>query len=188
MPVASTIKMRAHQFLQLGEDPPGVRLELVEGEIVVSPSPIPEHSTVILELGRMLLDHVEENDLGEVFGDVDTILDDYNVRRPDLLFFSKSRLDFVGEKAMEGPPDLAVEIISPSSGTVDRKEKFNEYRKAGVQNYWIIDPKQRSFEGYVLKSRRYVVAGKASGEEEISLPPFGELSIPLSKLWRKKRR
>jgi Uma2 family endonuclease len=189
MPVASTIKMRADQFLQLGEDPPGVRLELVNGEIVVSPSPIPDHSTVIFALGRLLGNHNEEHQLGELFGDVDTILDQYNVRRPDILFFFNDRLDLVGEKAMEGPPDLAIEVISPSSVEVDRRQKFNEYRKAGVKYYyWIVDPAKRSFEGYVLKSRRYILAGKATGEQSISLPPFDDLQIPLGKLWRRKRR
>src|SRR4051812_18980036 len=109
----STTRMTAKQFLRLGEDPPGVRLELVNGEIAVSPSPIPDHSYTENMLSFLLTQHVVEHDLGEVFGDVDTILGQYDVRRPDILYFSKSRLHLVGEKAMEGPPDLCVEILSP---------------------------------------------------------------------------
>lgn len=184
MPIVSTTKMRAQQFLQLGEDPPGVRLELVDGEVAVSPSPIPDHSFVVMKLAKILGNHVDDNDLGELYQDVDTLLDDYNVRRPDVLFFSKGRLHLIGKKAMEGPPDLAVEVISPSSIEVDREDKFEQYRKAGVMHYWIIDPAERSVEGWTLQAGRYVPTGRAVGSGIIRLPPFADLVIPIEKLWR----
>src|SRR6059058_6034472 len=115
MPVVSTTKMTAQQFLMLGDDPPGVRLELVNGEVAVSPSPTPEHSYTIVQLIFTLEQHNRERELGELYQNVDTILDRFNVRRPDILFFCKARTHLVGAKAMEGPPDLAVEVISPSS-------------------------------------------------------------------------
>src|SRR4051812_7380377 len=104
MPNVSTIKMTARQFLELGEDPPGVRLELVNGEVAVSPSPIPAHAYAVARLLSMLVVHVEKGKLGQVFADVDTIFGEHDVRRPDILFFSKNRLHLIGEKAMEGPP------------------------------------------------------------------------------------
>src|SRR5213078_4877192 len=96
----STIKMTARQFLELGEDPPGVRLELVDGEIAVSPSPIPDHGYVVVQLSRLLGNHIEAHDLGMLLPDVDTIFGEHDVRRPDLFFFRKSRLHFIGEKAI----------------------------------------------------------------------------------------
>ena len=75
MPIVSTTKMKANHFLQLGEDPPGVRLELVDGEVAVSPSVIPEHSYVVMTLGWILNSYIIPNDLGELHHDVDTILD-----------------------------------------------------------------------------------------------------------------
>lgn len=188
MIAANTIKMSARQFLMLGEDPPGTRLELVDGEIIVSPSPIPEHSHVVFELGRILGNYIKEHDLGELFGDVDTILDEYNVRRPDVIYFSHERADLIGAKAMEGPPDLAVEVLSLGSVDVDRKQKFDEYRRAGVLHYWIVDPAARTLEGYSLKGRRFVPTARAAGDKAISLPPFPDLVIPLGDLWRKPRR
>src|SRR5438045_3307046 len=100
----STIKMTARQFLELGKDPPGVRLELVDGEIAVSPSPVPNHAFVVLTLAHILMTHIDERDLGQLFTDVDTIFGEHDVRRPDLLFFRKDRLHLIGDKAMEGPP------------------------------------------------------------------------------------
>ena len=128
----STTKMTAEQFLMLGEDPPGIRLELVEGEIAVSPSPTPKHGFVVMLLSRIIGNYIEAEELGELYSDVDTMLDDFNIRRPDLLFYSTENLDLIGEKFMEGPPDLAIEVLSPSSVTIDRKDKFAQYRKAGV--------------------------------------------------------
>src|ERR1700733_14731772 len=97
----STIKMTAAQFLEMGEDPPGVRLELVDGEVSVSPSPEPKHSYADRNLGYLLQAHIRESELGALFGDVDTIFGDHDVRRPDLIYFAKDRFHLVGEKAME---------------------------------------------------------------------------------------
>src|SRR5947209_6392772 len=109
----STTKMTARQFLMLGEDPPGVRLELVNGEIAVSPSPRPRHSRLDKRLSYILLKHIIERDLGELLGDTDTIFGEYDVRRPDIIYFSKKRQHLIkGDEAIEGPPDLCIEIIS----------------------------------------------------------------------------
>jgi Uma2 family endonuclease len=186
MTLVSTVKMTARQFLQLGEDPAGVRLELVNGEVAVSPSPMPAHQYCLAVLVELLNRQIRENHLGQLFVDVDTIFGEYDVRRPDILFFSKARLHLIGEKAMEGPPDLCLEIISPSSTTIDRKHKLDHYRRGGVAHYWIVDPAKRTVEGYSLQGRKYVLSGKASGTESIQLPPFEKLSIPLKDLWRPK--
>jgi Uma2 family endonuclease len=184
MPIVSTTKMKAGQFLQLGEDPPGVRLELVDGEVAVSPSPVPDHSYLVMTLGWILNSHIIPKKLGELHHDVDTILDDFNVRRPDILFFSQGRTHLIGRTAMQGPPDLAVEVISPSSVEIDREDKFEQYRKAGVMHYWIIDPAERSVEGWTLQGERYVATGRAVRSGIVRLPPFADLDIPIEKLWR----
>jgi Uma2 family endonuclease len=184
----STIKMTAAQFLEMGEDPPGVRLELVDGEVAVSPSPEPKHSYADRNLGYLLHAHIRVNDLGALFGDVDTIFGEHDVRRPDLIYFAKDRFHLVGEKAMEGPPDLCVEIISPSSRTIDRKKKFKQYEKGKVAHYWIVDPEARTLEGYKLSRGKYQLTGKGAGNETVSLLPFEELRIPLAELWWPKNR
>jgi Putative restriction endonuclease len=86
----STIKMTARQFLQLGEDPAGVRLELVDGEVALSPSPNPEHSYADRKLTIILGNHIHANDLGALFGDVDTIFGEFDIRRPISSFSRKA--------------------------------------------------------------------------------------------------
>ncbi|MGE5612578.1 MAG: Uma2 family endonuclease [Bacillota bacterium] len=184
MSTVSTIKMTARQFLELGEDPPGVRLELVDGEVAVSPSPTPDHSYTDKKLSMILTQHVEAHDLGQVFGDVDTIFGPHDVRRPDILFFAKDRLYLISQKAMEGPPDLCVEIVSPSSGKIDRVDKFRQYQAGGVAYYWIVDPQERTLEGYQLQDGVYVPTGQGKASDIVRLPPFPELEIPLQRLWR----
>jgi Uma2 family endonuclease len=182
----STIKMTARQFLELGEDPPGVRLELVDGEIAVSPSPVPRHSFAIVALGRILSTYAEESDLGEVLMDVDTIFGEHDVRRPDLFFFTKARRHFIGERAIEGPPDLAVEVLSPGSERTDRRDKFKQYAAGKIKHYWIVDPAQRTIEAYTLRGGKYLGRVRGSGSDVVKLPPFAKLEIPLAKLWRPK--
>ncbi len=182
----STIKMTARQFLELGEDPPGVRLELVNGEIAVSPSPVPDHSYIVVTLARIVGNHIEEHDLGQLFTDVDTIFGEHDVRRPDLLFYRKNRLHLIGEKAMEGPPDLAVEVLSPSTTRTDRRDKFKLYAEGKVRYYWIIDPKMRTIEAYRLVGGKYTGRVRGSGSDVVQLAPFRDLKIALAKLWRPK--
>jgi Uma2 family endonuclease len=177
-------KMTARQFLTLPEDPPGARLELVDGEIVVSPSPRAEHSRPDKMLTYVLLGHIVENDLGELLGDVDTIFGEYDVRRPDIIYYKKSRAHLIPhDDALKVPPDLCIEIVSPGSVKTDRKDKFKQYAAGRVPFYWILDPKLKTLEGYKLNVDQYRLIGRGSGDEFITLPPFPKLQIPLGKLW-----
>lgn len=183
MSIVSTTKMTARQFIELGEDPPGVRLELVDGEVAVSPSPIPDHSHVIVALVGILYQHIKVKRLGRIYTDVDTLVSEFDVRRPDILFFSTERLRLVGKKAMEGPPDLCVEVLSPSSATIDKKDKFAQYEQFKVENYWIVDPQRRTIEAYRLKDGTYELAVEGRTSDVVRLPPFEDLEIPLFEIW-----
>jgi Uma2 family endonuclease len=183
MSIISTTKMTARQFLELGEDPPGVRLELVNGEVAVSPSPIPDQSYTENKLATLLTVHIDERKLGILYRDVDTIFGEFDVRRPDLIFFSTQRLHLVGAKAMEGSPDLCVEILSPSSKRIDRGVKFKQYEKGGVRFYWIVDPAERTIEAFRLSRGKFNPVGKGAGSDVVNLQPFEELDISLARLW-----
>jgi Uma2 family endonuclease len=71
-------------------------------------------------------------------------------RVPDLLFVQKSRLDLLRHNHLEGPPDVAFEIVSPDSVARDWREKYLEYESVGVHEYWVIDPMSRRAEAYAL--------------------------------------
>jgi len=84
---------------------------------------------------------------------------------------------------MEGPPDLCVEIISPSSSTIDRKTKFKLYEKGKVAHYWIVDPGAKTIEAFKLTRGKYHAVGSGKGEAVVQFPPFLRLDIPLGDLW-----
>jgi Uma2 family endonuclease len=181
--IIGTIKMTCGQFLQMGEEPAGVRLELIGGKLAATGGLDFGLSFTITQLTQMLGRQIAANDIGALFGDVDTIFGEYDVRRPDLIYFAKNRLHLVGEKAMEGPPDLCVEIISPSSSAIDRKQKFKQYEKGKVAHYWIVEPNVKTIEGYKLVRGKYQLSGRGSGDQIVRLQPFANLDIALGPLW-----
>lgn len=180
----STTKMTARQFLMLGEDPPGVRLELIDGEIVVSPSRAPEHSYTDRMLSHILLTHILKRGLGILLGDVDTVFGEHDVRRPDLIFYCKERVHLIRRSApLKHPPDLCVEVISPGTSKTDRKDKFVQYAAGEVAFYWIVDPRKRAVEAYQLSGCKYELAARGADSDIVRLPPFPELEIPLAQIW-----
>ena len=184
MPVVSTTKMTARQFAMLGEDPPGVRLELVDGDIAVSPSPRPPHSQAELMLSYILLGHIVPRKLGRLMRDMDTVFGEYDVRRPDLVFYRADREHLIDpDDAQPHPPDLCIEVVSPSSQVIDRKDKFNQYAAGDVEHYWILDPKKRTIESFRLIAGNYKPTGQGGGDDVVRLPPFDDLEIPLGQLW-----
>jgi Uma2 family endonuclease len=189
MQVVSTTKMNAKQYLQLGEDPPGVRLELVNGQIAVGPSITPRHSHVEKQLSFVLLGHIIERDLGELLGNLDIIFGEYDVRRPDLVFFTKERRQLINyDRVIDEPPDLCVEIASAESAMFDRRDKFRQYAAGGVRFYWIVDPQLKTIEAFRLTGGRYRAVGRGQGSDTAGLPPFPNLEIPLGQIWFPVRR
>ena len=132
--------------------PDDERYELIEGELLMTPSPIPKHQRISRELEFEIIKFVKANDLGEVFyAPCDVYLDNENVVQPDILFISKERLNIIGEKNIQGAPDLAIEIISESTAYRDLVQKKKLYAKFGVKEYWIVIPGEESIEIYSPK-------------------------------------
>lgn len=117
------------------------RLELIEGEIVVTPSPSPLHQLVVHRLAVLLDRAIVESGLGLVLeSPLDVFLAAHNVFQPDLIVLLNDRIRLFGPDMVENAPSLAVEIISPSSSAYDRVTKRDVYARFGVPEYWLIDP------------------------------------------------
>ena len=120
------------------------RYELLDGELMLVVSPNEDHQTVSLRLASRMLSFVEDNDLGRVFhAPYDVLFTDTDVVQPNLLFVSKERYHIRTPANIQGAPDLAVEILSPSSSRRDWHDKRELYTRHGVREYWIIDPTNR---------------------------------------------
>ena len=135
-------------------------IELSKGELVMPPHPTHTHQQIVGKLYRAIYDFVTERDLGTVqFGPLPVRLWPGKIREPDILFVTREHSDRIAEQAY-GPPDLVVEVLSPSTRRTDRLEKMVEYARAGVREYWIVDPQQRAVEVLILQEGAYELLGK----------------------------
>lgn len=114
---------------------------------------------------------------------IGVVLDGGNAVQPDLVYLSQARLGLISSRGIEGPPDLVVEILSPSTRAVDREVKWRRYAQAGVLNYWIVDPRTRSLEAYRLGNGDFVALTEARPGETFQPELFPGLVIPIDDLW-----
>ena len=160
------------------------RYEILDGELSVTPAPATKHQTVLGNLHRLLANHVVANQIGKLFiAPTDLILAPTTVVQPDLIFIGNDRRQIVTERAIEGPPTLVVEILSPTTHRTDRVTKAQLYVKHNVPNYWLIDPDQRTVEAYELALDHYDLTARARDAEIFAPSLFSGLSIHLSDLW-----
>jgi len=143
-------------------------VELSEGRLIMPPHPTNRHQVAVLELAVRLREFALQHGLGEVrVAPLPVRLWPGKIREPDVFFVSAEHLDRIGELAC-GVPDLVVEVTSPWTLKTDRMEKFTEYARAGVAEYWLVDPEARTVEVYVLRQGAYVPHGRWGAGETAS--------------------
>lgn len=133
-------------FLQLEES--NLPCELINGELFISPAPNLIHQIVIGNLYEFLKSYSRKTGGFVGISPLDVFLDQKNVFQPDVLLILKENRSRLTDRGINGAPDLAVEVISPSNSFKDRNQKKNLYQKFGVKEYWIIDPGNRTIEIY----------------------------------------
>ncbi len=129
----------ADEYRDLPDD--GNRYELVRGDMVVAPTPRRKHQQIALELAYGLNAFVIKRGFGWAFiAPFDVYLNTYEVYQPDIVVILKANASRLTEDGMYGPPDLVVEILSPTNRKQDLVVKATECAKSGVPEYWVIDP------------------------------------------------
>jgi Uma2 family endonuclease len=154
----------------------GVRAEWVKGAVqMMSPASF-EHFDLNGWLYYLVRAFVESNKFGGIVGfDCMVRLRDGETRRvPDIVYVSEARRSLMKPTYFEGPPDLAVEIVSNDSQSRDWREKFLEYEASGVREYWIVDPMSQRIEAYSLgEDGKYVRIAEVEGRiPSTVLPSF----------------
>jgi len=137
----------------------GHRYELIDGTLIVSPSPSLRHQRVHSRLMKLLLLACPAQ-LEVLSAPMDVVLADDTSVQPDILVV---RSDLPGPKVTE-PPVLAVEILSPSSRLIDLNLKRARYERAGVPSYWIVDPDELRLMAWELSDAAYVEVADVSGD------------------------
>lgn len=147
----SPLRMTEEEFVEwcYGE----VRAEWIDGEVIVMSPDSFEHADIGGLLNMVLRAHVEDNDLGTIVApNMQIRLPSRRRRVPDLIFIVKERRDIIQKNHVEGAPDAVFEIVSPDSIERDWRIKYLEYEKAGIREYWIIDPANRQVRQHRLNA------------------------------------
>lgn len=135
------LRMKASEYIALGETTD--RYELIDGIVVMSPSPLPRHQKVSAFLAASLVGSVKVAPGLEFFPDTDVIFAEGTVYRPDFSIYGPGKLRGVPIR-LTVVPDLVIEILSPSSKPLDLVTKRDDYGRFGVGEYWVIDPSDMS--------------------------------------------
>ncbi len=168
-------------------DNDGIRKEIIEGELFMTPAPSTLHQLILLKLAKLLDDYVGENKLGTLLiSPCDVIFSNINVFQPDILFVSEENSAILTDIHIKGAPDLIVEILSPTTEKTDRIYKKRIYEKFGVKEYWIVDPEEQNVEIYVLKRKKLQLFHLADSDHSIRSHLFQDLEIELQSIFTSK--
>jgi len=163
----------------------GNRYELYDGELHVVPAPVPIHQLVAGRLFEVLRGFSRKSRGQVFFAPFDIVLTDFDVVEPDLIYFGpEAAVRISPHEHVRFAPDLAVEVLSPSTARIDRGRKRDLLARHRVPEYWIANPDTRSLEVSLLRGERYgapVVV--RSGEYESVTQPGLVVSIEPLFVW-----
>lgn len=147
-------------WLRLPDD--GWQYEIIKGVLYMVPAPTTTHQRISGNLEFALQLFVRQEQAGEVFyAPIDVYLPGQETPvQPDLMFIATGRRDLISERGIEGAPDLVVEILSPRTWWRDLRVKLPLYEETGVRECWVMDPKTKTVEVYVLHEEQYALLGR----------------------------
>ncbi len=184
--IASPRRIARADYVLMPED--NRIFNLLGGELRMTPAASLRHQDVVTTLARVLSGFVLENRLGKCWvAAVDVFISDEDIVQPDVLFLESAALERATPKGLEGPPTLAVEVLSPSTRRQDEVEKRALYERFGVPEYWLID---------IDRGEVRILRREAGGEsfavelvlavsrgERLSTPLLPGFELPLSDLF-----
>jgi Uma2 family endonuclease len=197
-PASSSLKLTYDDYVHFPDD--GQRHELIDGEHYVTPTPSLNHQRISRRLFFALASYLAASPIGEVFAaPLDVILSNVDIVEPDILYVSAGRrAETLSGQVVQGAPDLAVEIGSPSTRRRDETIKRHLYERAGVAEYWVVDPDIEAVRIYRLGpaavgasgiGRRYGRPTELLAEagDVLTSPLLPGLSLPLAEIFAEPR-
>jgi Uma2 family endonuclease len=160
------------------------RYELIDGDAYMLAAPTPQHQAILLGFGVQFHTFLKGKTCQAFVSPLDVILEKTpfgdTVVQPDLLVVCDKNK--ITKKGCEGVPDLVIEILSPSSGRMDNLIKFKRYQRAGIAEYWIVNPETGIVHCYVLQDGKYI-ASHYDQTEKISVHVLPECEIDLNDIF-----
>jgi Uma2 family endonuclease len=179
---------RLATYADLLTRPDNDRAEIIGGEIVVQPSPMPAHQSTIGEIYAELRNPFQRGRNGPggwwLIQDVDVEFGAHDVCRPDISGWRRDRVPvFPEERPVRHRPDWLCEGLSPRTAIRDQGDKRAIYQRAQVPWYWIVDPLNRTLSVLRLVSEGYIVECVVGDQGHAALPPFGAVPIDLGSIF-----
>jgi Uma2 family endonuclease len=175
-------KYTAEDYMMLEEGSP---FQLVENNLVMSPSPSLIHQLILGELYDTIKAFVkqQQNPGLVILPPMDVYFDEDNIYQPDLIYISNGKIAEIVKDRIKGAPDMVIEILSPSNAYYDLRQKKDNYQKYGVKEYIIVDPIIFSCELYALKGGVYQLHQKAEKTEQLHSVILPGLTFDLAKIF-----
>ena len=145
------VKMTAKAFFDLPESM--LPQELIHGELIVSPAPIPNHQRAVFRLAKLLETLIPDGEV--LLAPLDVYFDDENIVQPDVIWIAENSQCKIEAKYLRGAPDLVIEVHSPGTVWLDKSAKFSLYEKHGVREYWMIDLEGQLAEIWFRQDNRF---------------------------------
>lgn len=164
--------------------PEGAPYQLIGGELILTPAPVPYHQIILGRIGFDLTKFIKERKSGEViYAPIDVYLSETETYQPDIIFISNERLNIIGNKKIEAAPDLVIEILSESTAYYDLRLKKRVYEKSGVKEYWIVDPMEKTIEVYENINGEFKLFNQGQGKEIVKSKLLEGFSVELEKIF-----
>jgi Uma2 family endonuclease len=176
MALQTSTKLTYDDYALIPDD--GLRHEIIDGEHYVNPAPSLIHQGIVLNIATALRYHVRPRRLGAVFvAALDVVLSAHDIVQPDVLFIRAERQSILTQANVQGAPDLAVEVLSPSNRRYDEVIKRKRYDAFGVAEYWIADPERETVKIYRRTEAGLVLA---ESEDPVTTPLLPGFAISLA--------
>jgi Uma2 family endonuclease len=157
------------------------RFELINGKPTFRASHTPGHQLLVGNMSYLLRQLVPN---GRVcIAPSEVYLDDQNLPQPDVLWIAENSKCVIAKKRLEGPPDLVVEVLSPSTAHYDKTFKFLLYEKYGVREYWLVEPAKRQVEVWKLAGAKYAEQGIFGEDETFDSAVLGGKTVEVSAIF-----
>jgi Uma2 family endonuclease len=161
----------------------GKRREVLDGELLVSPSPKLFHQRIIKRLLAAFVRYLERHPIGEVFlSPLDIIFSELDVLEPDLIFVLNEHRHIL-QDWIRGVPDLVMEVLSPGSVSMDRGPKLKAYARFGVPEYWIVDPDAFAVEAYRQSPAGYELIATFVEDDSVTSPLLPGFALPVASIF-----
>ncbi len=185
-PVREVAKLYTYaDYLKLPDD--GIRYEIINGELFMSPAPTVGHQRTLREFLYALTSFLKKKPLGEVLpAPTDVILSDVNILQPDIVLVLREKYDIFTRENIQGAPDLVIEVLSRGTEKRDREKKLAQYSRFEVQEYWMVNHEQQWVEVWRREGGELVFHKRLEQNQIVTTPLLPGLKIRLAKIFRQR--